>query len=71
MDMNVQAFRLVREATEEPSAEKKRRQAASKRGGLTGGRARAVALSSEKRSEIAKKASAVRWNGTQQAVEVT
>lgn len=33
-----------------------------RRGGLKGGRARADALSSERRSEIAKKAAAARWN---------
>ena len=32
-------------------------------GGLKGGKARAKALSSKKRSEIAKKAAMARWNG--------
>jgi hypothetical protein len=34
---------------------------ANRRGGLEGGKARAKALSSKKRSEIAKKAAAKRW----------
>ncbi len=61
MDVNVQAFRLVREATEESSVDDKRKQAASRRGGLNGGKARAQALSPERRAEIARKASSARW----------
>jgi len=33
-----------------------------RKGGLKGGKARAKALSSKRRSEIAKKAAAARWN---------
>lgn len=62
MDMNVHAFRLVREATEESSLEDKRKRAASRRGGLSGGQARAKALSPEERKAIAVKASQARWN---------
>jgi hypothetical protein len=35
--------------------------ASGRKGGLSGGKARAKALSAEKRSAIAKKAAAVRW----------
>ena len=38
MDLKVQAFRLVQEATDKLSAEKRRSQAASKWGGLSVGR---------------------------------
>lgn len=63
MDINVQAFRLVREATEQSSStEDKRKQAASRRGGLSGGKARANALTADRRREIAEKASRARWN---------
>lgn len=34
-------------------------------GGLKGGKARAVSLSAEKRTEIAKKAAGIRWQKTQ------
>ncbi len=37
------------------------RKAAGRKGGLKGGKARAAALSPEKRREIAKKAAAARW----------
>jgi hypothetical protein len=36
----------------------------ARKGGLRGGKARAKALSSERRSEIAKKAAATRWGKT-------
>jgi hypothetical protein len=51
------------EATEpDPDAGKNPAQVASgRRGGLKGGKARASALSSEKRSEIARKAARARW----------
>jgi hypothetical protein len=62
MDINVQAYRLVREATEDSSPEKKRREAASRRGGLNGGAARARALSPEVRKQIAEKANRARWS---------
>jgi hypothetical protein len=35
---------------------------ANRKGGLKGGKARAASMSSEKRSEIAKKAAAKRWD---------
>ena len=62
MDINVHAFRLVQEATECVSSEKKRKQATSRRGGLMGGKARAAALSSEERKAIAHKANQARWS---------
>jgi hypothetical protein len=49
----------IEEETADPSTE------ANRRGGLKGGRARAEALSPERRSEIAKKAAAKRWTGSQ------
>jgi hypothetical protein len=60
MDLNVHAFRLVQQATSETSVTTSK-QAASRKGGLAGGRARAIAMSSEQRREIAKKASNSRW----------
>lgn len=66
MDINVQAFSLVRKATEESSPEDKRRRAASRRGGLVGGQRRAKVLSPEKRTEIAQKASRARWAAKQE-----
>lgn len=68
MDINVQAFRLVREATEDSSPEDKRRRAASRRGGLVGGQRRAKVLSPEKRTEIAQKASRARWAARKELV---
>lgn len=59
MDMNVQAYRLVQQATAEPSEKNKR--ASSRKGGLQGGPARAKSISPERRAEIARKASDARW----------
>ena len=61
LDMNVQAFRLVQEATSEVSSDVKRKRAASRRGGLAGGKGRAKVLSPEERVKIAQKASRTRW----------
>lgn len=62
MDLNVQAYRLVQESVSESlSIVAKEKSAASRKGGLKGGRARAAALSNERRSEIAKQASTARW----------
>lgn len=65
MDLNVRAFRVAQQATSETlstsniTAVKK---AAARKGGLVGGHARAQSISSERRTEIAKKASRARWN---------
>lgn len=62
MDLNVRAFRTVQEAISErvsPDAAKKK--AASRKGGLAGGRSRAQSLTRERRIEIAKHANAARW----------
>lgn len=60
MDLNVRAFRTVQAALSEiPTLSK--RQAASRKGGLAGGRARAKSVSPERRKEIAKAASLARW----------
>ena len=61
IDIKVSALHSVREATEESSAETERKLAASRRGGLIGGRHRAQALSPEERTRIAQKASRARW----------
>jgi len=62
MDINVQAFRLVRQATTISALPENVKRASSRKGGLKGGLARAMSISAERRSEIAKKASAARWN---------
>ena len=62
MDLNVRAFRTVQEALRENiPTEQEAKKAASRKGGLIGGRARAASISAERRTEIAKKASAARW----------
>ncbi len=62
MDINVQAFRLVQEATAaEPDRAKR---ASSRKGGLHGGPARAKSITPERRLEIARKASETRWRNT-------
>ncbi len=73
-DANLRALDIVRHATEEPEPkpaagvpadpEPEKDPAAvalGRKGGLKGGKARAAALSPEKRREIAKKAAAARW----------
>lgn len=60
MDLNVRAFRTVQAALADPVAPEKHRESA-RRGGLRGGPSRAKSLSSKRRTEIAKKASAARW----------
>jgi hypothetical protein len=60
MDLNVRAFRTVQAALAEPAVPNGRKQSARK-GGLVGGPSRAKSLSSKRRTEIAKKASAARW----------
>ena len=60
MDLNVHAFRLVQEATSEVKPQKAK-QAASRKGGLKDGAARAKSISPSRRTEIARKASAARW----------
>jgi len=59
MDLNVQAFRIVGKATSELAEREKL--ASSRKGGLKGGHARAQAMSPERRTEIARKASEARW----------
>lgn len=65
LDLNTLAHRIVGEATgEAPPPDRKKDPAAvslGRRGGLKGGKARAAKLSPEQRSEIARKAAAVRW----------
>lgn len=58
-DLNRMAHRIVRQHTEgeKPTSAQK----SGRKGGLSGGKARAEKLSPEKRSEIAKKAAEARW----------
>lgn len=63
MDVNVLAYRLVQQATGEPSPGKRKR-SASQAGGRKGGVARAQSLTRAQRLEIARKANAARWNKT-------
>ncbi len=66
-DSNVSAFSVMQQATGDVDTtenEAKKNPAAvalGRLGGLKGGKARAVALSAEKRSEIARKAAQKRW----------
>jgi len=65
-DINVLAAHIVEQATsepEEPPQEKNPHAVALGRlGGLKGGKVRAEKLSSERKSEIAKKAAKARWS---------
>jgi hypothetical protein len=72
MDLNTLAARIVAEATAEPPPEDEAEVAPDdgknpaavalgRLGGLKGGKARALTLSAEERSEIARKAAAARW----------
>lgn len=62
-DLNNIAFSIVNQATNEqvknPAAV-----ALGKLGGLKGGKARAIKLSAEKRSEIARNAAKIRWQAS-------
>lgn len=72
-DVNVTAFEILQAATGEPAEEPTKKKkpsppeknsaavALGRLGGLKGGKARAKALSSEKRKAIAKKAAKARW----------
>ena len=67
-DLNSIAFRIVEEATAEPSDQPEQPTAKDplavelgRRGGLKGGKARAAKLTPEQRKEIAKKAAEARW----------
>jgi hypothetical protein len=66
-DLNKKAFSIVELATSEdvPVTEDGKNPAAvalGRLGGLKGGKARANSLTAKKRSEIAKKAAAARWD---------
>lgn len=67
-DLNQIAHRIVRESTEpqEPEEPATPAQVNGHRGGLKGGKARAAALTPERRSEIARKAAKARWQKAQQ-----
>ena len=62
-DFTQMALAVVQQATGEvtpPTPNKK--QESGRKGGLKGGASRAVALTAEQRSEIARAAAAARWN---------
>jgi hypothetical protein len=61
MDLNVQAFRLVQEATSEVAPDRAKL-ASSRKGGQKGGAARARSITPERGVEITRKASAARWH---------
>lgn len=64
MDFTQVAFSVVQQATGEvpPAEPLTGKKADSQKGGLKGGKMRAESLTSEQRSEIAKKAAESRWN---------
>lgn len=61
MDVNVRAFRTVQAAISGDSASNSKKES-SRKGGLKGGRSRAMSMSRERRVEIAKKANRARWS---------
>jgi len=66
-DFSVTAFRVVQEATGQIEPTKKKNfdpVALGRLGGLKGGHARAVSLTPERRTEIAKQAAQARWGKT-------
>jgi hypothetical protein len=62
MDLNVNAFRIVRDLTTENKQDK--RVLAARSGGRVGGPARAAKLTAQQRKDIAIKANKARWNRT-------
>jgi hypothetical protein len=61
MDLNVQAFRIVEEATKETTSADKRSKEALRRGGVAGAAARLKTTNPKRRLEIAMQANAARW----------
>jgi hypothetical protein len=59
MDLNVTAFRIVRQLTTENKEDK--RSTAGRAGGKVGGPARALKLTADERKKIAEKANKARW----------
>lgn len=59
MDVNVNAFRIVQRLASENKGDTKA--PSGRAGGLKGGRARADALTPQRRQEIARKAIETRW----------
>ncbi len=60
-DLNRIAHRIVQQATDEDREPESAKVKAGREGGKKGGKARADALSPERRREIAKKAAEARW----------
>jgi hypothetical protein len=63
-DLNRLATRIVEQATDEEREPEGERAKAGRLGGQKGGKARAERLSSERRSEIARKAAQARWRSS-------
>ena len=63
-DVDRMAAGIVDQATDEEPEGESQQVAAGRLGGLKGGEARAKKLSAKRRSEIAKKAAAARWNSS-------
>lgn len=61
MDLNTTAHAIVRQATDEGDHDESERRKSARRAGKLGGKARANALSPERRREIAMKANSKRW----------
>jgi len=62
MDLNVKAFRLAQGVTgEAPASKQQEKRNAARKGGIRGGVARAISTTPERRVEIARRASAIRW----------
>ena len=60
MDLNTNAYRIVKALTEEKK-DVKGKSASARMAGLAGGKARAAKLSEQRRHEIALRASQSRW----------
>ena len=60
MDLNTNAFRIVNKLTEENKGENKKSESARK-AGMRGGKARAQAITAERRKIIALGANKARW----------
>lgn len=61
-DTNRLAKSIVDQATsEQPEQEKSAKAKAGRKGGLKGGKSRRIAISDERRSEIARMAASARW----------
>jgi urocanate hydratase len=69
MDLNVHAFRVVQQATDETTSLTLAKRKASRKGGLRGGPARVASISADERRRIALKANEARWAKQRQGIE--